>query len=72
MKINNMWVLEKWGKNEGENIMRSEETIELRSNILYELNVEYFNLKVKIFFFFLDTFNFFFFDNFKFFSLFFL
>lgn len=61
MKINNMWVLEKWGKNEGENIMRSEETIELRSNILYELNVEYFNLKVKIFFFFFRYFQFFFF-----------
>ena len=61
MKINNMWVLEKWGKNEGENIMRSEETIELRSNILYELNVEYFNLKVKIFFFFFSYFQFFFF-----------
>ena len=50
MKINGIWVLDHWGFIEGRKVLMNEEGIELNSNVLYEIVIEYFNSKVYFLF----------------------
>ena len=48
VKINAKWSIDEWKKQEGEKVAQNEEKIEMNANILYELEVDFFNSKVSI------------------------
>ena len=48
VKINAKWIIDEWKKQEGEKVAQNEEKIEMNANILYELEVDFFNSKVSI------------------------